>query len=396
MYIFSTNSGDLTCSGLVPFVANDAILVHAHNPSPQLKSFLPNWTRCKFDKSQRKAPRGDSPEIIATTLSDVEVVTTLDAHGHIPARAMDQLKSKGVTMPFEFQSALLARAHPVTLRSSQNSPLRPSRRDAFAISTLQHQWITDCITTLGVPPTNDPFLDHTLLIHIMMNGKYSLPAGATMDANIKEIKRRVQGFQADCECRTNQFFRIQFLIMAFPDVRRLRSAPTSSRSLPRSPSSNDPPAHSQRAARRQVSPSISPATPIAASPPITARGQIMGDSHAPPPSGPAANMRSRGKMTPSTAHSPQPRMCSSPPNISAHSHTASLPHHHEMFLLNHLRIASRRREIGLRGQHSRELKPLLFPACSALLQSQYGATHLLLSIANSYSVPPLYSSPWWV
>ena len=166
MYIFSTNSGDLTCSGLVPFVANDAILVHAHNPSPQLKSFLPNWTRCKFDKSQRKAPRGDSPEIIATTLSDVEVVTTLDAHGHIPARAMDQLKSKGVTMPFEFQSALLARAHPVTLRSSQNSPLRPSRRDAFAISTLQHQWITDCITTPGVPPTNDPFLDRALLMTV--------------------------------------------------------------------------------------------------------------------------------------------------------------------------------------------------------------------------------------
>ena len=194
-YIFFTNSDDLTCLGLVTSVTDDDILVHAHDRSPQLKSFMPNWTRGKFDKSQRKAPRGYSPEIIATTLSDVEVVTTLDAHGHVPARVMDELKSKGVTMPFEYQSILLARAHPVTVRSSRSFPLRPTPRDAVVITTLQHQWITECIATLGVPPTNDPFLDHALLIHIMMNGKYSLPAGATMDANIKEIKRRVQGFQ---------------------------------------------------------------------------------------------------------------------------------------------------------------------------------------------------------
>ena len=161
----------------------------------EMGRFMPNWTMGTFDKSQRKAPRGCSPEIIATTLSDVEVVTTLDAHGHVPARVMDELTSKGVTMPFEYQSVLLARAHPVTVQSSQSSPLRPTRRDAFAITTLQHQWITECITTLGVPFTNDPFLDHAVLIHIMMNGKYCLPAGATMDANIKEIKRRVQGFR---------------------------------------------------------------------------------------------------------------------------------------------------------------------------------------------------------
>ena len=70
-YIVVTNSDDLTCSGLVTSVINDDILVHAHDPGPQLKSFMPNWTRGKFYKSQRKAPRGHSPAIIATTLSDV-------------------------------------------------------------------------------------------------------------------------------------------------------------------------------------------------------------------------------------------------------------------------------------------------------------------------------------
>ena len=306
-YVFFTNSDGLTCSGLVTSVTNDDILVHAHDPSPQLKSFLPNWIRGKLDKSQRKAPRGYSPDIIATTLPDIDVVTTLDAHGHIPTRALDELKSKGVTMPFEYLSDHLVHAHPVTVRSSGSPPLRPTRRDAFAITTLQHRWIVECITTLGVPPTNDPFLDHALLIHIMMNGKYSLPSGAKMDANIKEIKRRVQGFQADSECRTNQVFRIQFLIMAFPDTCWLRSAPATSRSLPRSP--RNTPVRSQRSPHRQASP-ISPVTPIAASSPITARGQVM-IAHAPATNGPAANTRSRGNMTPPSARS-QPRTQPSP------------------------------------------------------------------------------------
>ena len=210
-------------------------------------------------------------------------------------------------MPFEYLSEHLVHAHPVTVRSSGSPPLRPTRRDAFAITTLQHRWIVECITALGVPPTNDPFLDHALLIHIMMNGKYSLPSGAKMDANIKEIKRRVQGFQADSECRTNQVFRIQFLIMAFPDTCWLRSAPATSRSLPRSP--RDTTVRPQRSPHRQASP-ISPVTPIAASPPITARGQVMTAS-APATNGPAANTRSRGNMTPPSARS-QPRTQSSP------------------------------------------------------------------------------------
>ena len=181
-------------------------------------------------------------------------------------------------MPFEFTatqdretSSTPVHVHPATILSS-DSAARVSRRSSFAITPMQHDWIIECSNTLSIPPTHDPFLDHALLIQVIINGTSTQPAGAKMDSNLKKLKQRVQGFQADCECRTNQIFRLQFLIMAFPDVQWLKSSPVASRCLPAS------------------SPhSASPVTTQPASTPITPQGIPLRD-----------NLSSRSRSRPSS------------------------------------------------------------------------------------------------
>ena len=291
-YVFFTSS-DLTCSGSVLSVDGDSINIHAHDPSPQLQCFLPSWVKGSREKSQREQPRGYAPDTVAVDMSDIEIVTTLSTTGRIPDHAMQQLKSLGITMPFEFNSShdealsTPVRAHPATVQSS-GSAVRVSRRASFAIAPAQHEWIVDCLNTLSIPPTHDPFLDHALLIQVIINGTSTLPAGAKMDSNLKKIKQRVQGFQADCECRTNQVFRLQFLIMAFPDTNWLKSSPVASRSLPRHPTS---PVTAQAPATP-----ITPRGQVATAPPITPRGLPLRRDQ---PS------RSFGKP-PSNAHAPSP------------------------------------------------------------------------------------------
>ena len=236
-YVFFTTH-ELTCSGTVLSVDGNSINVHAHDPSPQLKCFPPNWLKGSREKSQKDQPRGYAPDTVVVDMPDIEIVTTLSTSGRIPDHAMQQLKSLGITMPFELDAsrdaALSVPVHalPATVQSS-SSVARVSRRASFAITPAQHEWIVDCLNTLSIPPTHDPFLDHALLIQVIINGTSAQPAGAKMDSNLKKLKQRGQGFQADCECRTNQVFRLQFLIMAFPDTQWLKSSPVASRSLPR-------------------------------------------------------------------------------------------------------------------------------------------------------------------
>ena len=330
-YIFFTNS-ELTCSGIVLSVDHDSIAVHAHDPSPQLKCFLPNWTRGSREKSQKDCPRGYVPDILHTDTSCIEVVTTLTSGGRIPEQAMQQLKSLGVAMPFEFTAVQDVAAsstpvcvHPATIQSS-DSVARISRRESFAITPVQHNWLIDCLNTLSISPTHDPFLDHALLIQVIVNGTSTRPAAAKMDSNLKKLKQRVQGFQADCECRTNQIFRLQFLIMAFPDTQWLKSSPIASRRLP--------------ASRSQ---SVSPVTTHSSSTPVTPQGLPLRDalpsrsrrkspsSNTQAPSSPARGDPSSGSRAPSSPDRPsRPRggpfspVRTLPPSVrSRKSHGAS-------------------------------------------------------------------------
>ena len=125
-YIFFTAS-DLTCSGIVLSVNDNSIKVHAHDPSPQLKCFLPNWVKGSREKSQKNQARGYAPDTRMTNTSSIGVVTTLNTSGRVPDQAMQQLKSLGVTMPFEFNAthdvealSTPVRAHPATVQSSDS------------------------------------------------------------------------------------------------------------------------------------------------------------------------------------------------------------------------------------------------------------------------------------
>ena len=60
-------------------------------------------------------------------LSSVDVVTKIDGYGHIPKHAMQQLKSKGITLPFEY-TADSASVCSITVQRAQYFP-RVSRRD---------------------------------------------------------------------------------------------------------------------------------------------------------------------------------------------------------------------------------------------------------------------------
>lgn len=235
-------------------------------------------------------------------------------------------------MPFEFTAVQDVAAsstpvcvHPATILSS-DSVARISRRESFAITPVQHNWLIDCLNTLSISPTHDPFLDHALLIQVIVNGTSTRPAAAKMDSNLKKLKQRVQGFQADCECRTNQIFRLQFLIMAFPDTQWLKSSPIASRRLP--------------ASRSQ---SVSPVTTHSSSTPVTPQGLPLRDalpsrsrrkspsSNTRAPSSPARGYPSSGSTAPSSPDRPsRPRggpfspVRTLPPSVrSRKSHGAS-------------------------------------------------------------------------
>ena len=70
-----------------------------------MKSFLPNWTKGKSDKSQRSQPRGYKPDMAEVSIADIDIITKLDKQGHIPDSAIKRLKSKGIVLPFEFDRA---------------------------------------------------------------------------------------------------------------------------------------------------------------------------------------------------------------------------------------------------------------------------------------------------
>ena len=156
-YVFYTDPDGLTCSGKVTAVHGDSIELHAHDPSPQLQTFLPNWTKTlksglTQDKSARKQPKGFSPEIVTTMHCSIDVVTTIDDYGHIPKHAMQQLQSKGVMLPFEYTAAS-ASACSVTVQHAQYFPRVP-RRDTFAVTSSQHQWIIQCLREFGAKVTH--------------------------------------------------------------------------------------------------------------------------------------------------------------------------------------------------------------------------------------------------
>ena len=182
-YIFYTNPAGLTCSGKVTTVHSGNIDLHAHDPSPQLRTFLPCWIKTSKDgtvqdKSARRQPKGFSPEIVTTMLSSVDVVTKIDGYGHIPKHAMQQLKSKGITLPFEY-TADSASVCSITVQRAQYFP-RVSRRDAFAITSSQHQWVIQCLREFDARVTHDAFSDHALLLHIIVKRTRSPPSQAAM------------------------------------------------------------------------------------------------------------------------------------------------------------------------------------------------------------------------
>ena len=237
-YIFYTDPNGLTCSGKVTAVNGDSITLHAHDPSPQLQTFLPNWTKTSKtgltqENSARKQPKGFSPEIVTTKLCSVDVVTKIDGYGHVPKHAMQQLKSRGVMLPFEYTAAS-ASACSITVQHAQYFPC-VSRRDTFAITSSQHQWIIQCLREFDAKVTHDAFSDHALRLHIIVTRTRSPPSQAAMDSDDKAIRRMVRGLKAASECRTNQVFRIHFLMQMYPHEDWLQ-ARQSRRCLPHSAS----------------------------------------------------------------------------------------------------------------------------------------------------------------
>ena len=205
-------------------------------------------------------------------------------------------------MPFEFAavqdmapSSTPVHVHPATILSS-DSVARVSRRESFAITPVQHDWIIDCLNTLSISPTHEPFLDHALLIQVIVNGTSTRPAAAKMDSNLKKLKQRVQGFQADCECRTNQVFRLQFLIMA--DTQWLKSSPIASRRRPASPPQSASPV-TIRSASKSITPQGLPLRDT-----LSSRSHSRPSSNAQAPSSPARSRPSSGARAPSSPDRP--------------------------------------------------------------------------------------------
>ena len=221
-YVFFTDDADLTCSGKVTHVTDhhsgQLISIHAHDPSPQLQCFTPNWTKGSNEKSQRKQPRGYEPEIIQATTPQLEVITTIDDSFHIPNQAFKELKAKGVVMPFEYAtSATVVTSSPVTANRSKARP-HQSRRSRFDMNHTQHSWIIKQLREMQSTVTYDAFTDHARLLQIMVHGYDTFPSGAAMDANDTAIMRLITPRPGGTDhVDGNQVWRMQVWMLMHPN-----------------------------------------------------------------------------------------------------------------------------------------------------------------------------------
>ena len=226
-YVFFTTSDGLTCSGSILSVLSDHVSVQYHDPSPQLKTFLPSWIRGDRTKSQRKPPKGYKPDLCEVPIRSIELTTTLTHSGHLPESALALIRAKGIAMPFEFDpNAADDTVSSNTVSAFRKSPQRISRRSSFAVSPKQRDWIMVQLRALRANVTHDAFQDHALLLQIIIRGTRSPPASSVIDSNERAIRAMVQGDRADFECRTNQLYRIRFLMLAYPHKQWIRTPPS--------------------------------------------------------------------------------------------------------------------------------------------------------------------------
>ena len=130
-------------------------------------------------------------------------------------------------MPFEFDpNAADDTVSSNTVSAFRKSPQRISRRSSFAVSPKQRDWIMVQLRALQANVTHDAFQDHALLLQIIIRGTRSPPASSVIDSNERAIRAMVQGDRADFECRTNQLYRIRFLMLAYPHKQWIRTPPS--------------------------------------------------------------------------------------------------------------------------------------------------------------------------
>ena len=82
------------------------------------------------------------------------------------------------------------------------------------------------LRALQATVTHNAFQDHALLLQIIVRGTRSPPASSVIDSNERAVRSMVQGDRADFECRTNQLYRIRFLMLAYPNKQWVRTPPS--------------------------------------------------------------------------------------------------------------------------------------------------------------------------